>query len=177
MGKSQGAFVLSLRVVLFLDTRDYRTELTNLHRTSVRKNCNYSTKHKKYCRHNWYNNPIAVAPRDSRPRPVHQPSFFRFSIQHNLTHLRGVTTAPDAHTDVHVGEPVGAKQKHGLEGLDAEDRRFQELDRAPVHLDQAASALAVSHGGGGLLLAKGRRGKGGEQQEQCKRRRHIHPPP
>lgn len=64
-----------------------------------------------------------------------------------------------------------AEQKHGLEGLDAEDGRFEELDRAPVHLDQAASALAVRNGGGGLLLQRERQGGGGRQREQ---RRHIH---
>lgn len=78
------------------------------------------------------------------------------------SYLRGVTTAPDAHADVHVGEPGGAEQEHGLERLHAEDGRLQQLDGATVYLDQPASALAVSHGGGGLLLEEIGSGGGGK---------------
>lgn len=72
----------------------------------------------------------------------------------SASHLRGVTSAPHAHADVHVAEAAGAEEQHRLEGLHAEDGGLEELDGAAIHLDQAASALAVSHGGGGLLLSE-----------------------
>ena len=77
-------------------------------------------------------------------------------------HLRGVTAAPDSNTDVNVGEPGGAQQEHGLERLHAKNGRLQQLDGATVHLDQPASALAVSHGRGGLLLKEIGAGGGGK---------------
>lgn len=70
----------------------------------------------------------------------------------HASHLRSVTAAPHAHTDVHVGKSRCAQEQHRLVGLLAEDGRLEKLDGAAVHLDEAAAALAVSDGGGGLLL-------------------------
>jgi len=59
--------------------------------------------------------------------------------------LGGVPAA--AHADAHVssGESVASEEKDGLERLVAEDLGLHELDRGPVHLDQPAALLAVSH--------------------------------
>lgn len=78
-------------------------------------------------------------------------------VQETFHHLRSVTATPHAHTDVHVRETVRPEQKHGLECLHSKDCRFQQLDGAPIHLDESTPTLAVGNRGGGLLLKQGRK--------------------
>ena len=65
--------------------------------------------------------------------------------------LRRLPAAADADPHVDVLEPRPAGQQDGLEGLEAEHLRADQLDRDAVHLDQPAPRLRVRHGHGGLL--------------------------
>ena len=58
--------------------------------------------------------------------------------------LGDVATTADADADVDVGETGLAEEEDRLVDLDAEDLRLEELERLAVHLNEAASALAVS---------------------------------
>jgi hypothetical protein len=58
--------------------------------------------------------------------------------------LGDVATTADADADVDVGETGLAEEEDRLVHLDAEDLRLEELERLAVHLNEAASALAVS---------------------------------
>ena len=51
--------------------------------------------------------------------------------------------------------PVLSKKKNWLHELELESAGLNQLKRASVHLDQALSPLAVSHGSGGLLATEG----------------------
>jgi len=79
--------------------------------------------------------------------------------------LRRLASAADADPHVDVLEPGAAGEHDGLEGLEAEDLRADELDGDTVHLDQPAPGLGVGHGHGRLLAAEaldGARGRAGE---------------
>ena len=65
--------------------------------------------------------------------------------------LGGVSAALDADPDVHVGEAVLAEEQEGLLELVLQGLGLNLVQGTPVHLDEAAPALAVSHGGGGFL--------------------------
>lgn len=68
--------------------------------------------------------------------------------------LGGVSTALDTDAHVDAGKTVAAEEEDGLEGLEAEDLRLDELDRTAVDLDEAAAALAVGDGHRRLLTAE-----------------------
>jgi len=79
--------------------------------------------------------------------------------------LRRLPSAADADPHVDVLEPGAAGEHDGLEGLEAEDLRADQLDGDTVHLDQPAPGLGVGHGHGRLLAAEaldGARGRAGE---------------
>ena len=60
-------------------------------------------------------------------------------------YLGGVTAALHADAHVHAGEAVATEEEDWLEGLEAEDLRLHQLDRAAVDLNEASAALAVGH--------------------------------
>jgi hypothetical protein len=65
--------------------------------------------------------------------------------------LRRLPAAADADPHVDVLEPGPPRQQDGLEGLEAEHLRSDQLNRDAVHLDQAAPRLRVRDRDGGLL--------------------------
>ena len=65
--------------------------------------------------------------------------------------LGGLTTTTDTDADINVGETLLAEEEDGLEDLQAEDLRLDQLQRDTVNTDHALSGLAVSDGGGRFL--------------------------
>jgi hypothetical protein len=62
-------------------------------------------------------------------------------------HLRGVTTAGDAHADVDVGELLEADDQERLVDLEPQDLGLDEVQRLAVDLDETLTGLAVGDRG------------------------------
>lgn len=71
-----------------------------------------------------------------------------------------VTSSSHPHADVHIGKAVLPQKVYGFVGLLAQDLRFEQVDRAPIDLDEAAPLLAIGDSCGCLLLQKSRRTDG-----------------
>ena len=56
--------------------------------------------------------------------------------------LRDITTTTDADADVDILEDLVAEDEDGLEDLEAEELRLDELDGAAVDADEALALLA-----------------------------------
>jgi len=54
----------------------------------------------------------------------------------------------------YIGESLSSKEKNGLVNFSLQDLRLQKVHRLAVHLDEAATLLAVSDRSGGFLSAE-----------------------
>ena len=69
----------------------------------------------------------------------------------NGIHLSSVTTTLHADADIDILEASVAQKEHGLEDLEAEGLRLQELDGLTIDLDQSTTLLAVRNSDSGFL--------------------------
>ncbi|CAA6665298.1 unnamed protein product [Spirodela intermedia] len=85
--------------------------------------------------------------------------------------LGDVTAALHADPHVNSGEAVAPEEKDGLVRLVPEDLRLNQLDGAPVDLDQPTAALAVGHSHRVLLPPEALHGLYGRRRRHCRRSR------
>lgn len=95
--------------------------------------------------------PLAALPARARTLLVEGNERLGDGLAHGV-HLGDVATTAHADADVQVGEALAAEEQHGLEGLEAEGLRLQQLDGRAVDADEAAAALAVGDSDRVLLL-------------------------